>query len=120
MEAVNTKFAFVLYFSTFLAFALKQTLCVVNCFVDGRYFCDTNFPDYWSCVPLLGLDGVIIVKMLLCYHVYRSVKYIRISLVDIDVKTVQERYRIVVSYCDKIRPLNSAFVSDLLSFSVVN
>lgn len=113
MEAVNTKFAFVLYFYTILTFGLKQTLCVINCFVGARY-CESPFPGYWYCVPLIGLDGVTIIQMLLYYHVYRSVKYIKLSLVNFDITTVQKRYCVVVNYCEKIRPLNSAFVSVLV------
>lgn len=111
MEAVNTKLAIVLYLSTILNIGVKQTICVVNCLVDSAYYCETSFPGYWYCIPILGLDGITIIQMLLCYYVYRSVKYIRISLVNFDTKIVQERYHAVATYCDKIRPLNSAFVS---------
>lgn len=113
MKAVNTKFAFVLYFNTIINFAVKQTLCVGACYTDNSYYCKPSFPGSWYCLPLIGLDGITIVQMLLCYYVYRSAKYVKICLRNCDIQIVQERYRAVVAYCDKIRPINSAFVSDL-------
>lgn len=111
MEAVNIKFAFMLYFYTMVTCGLKQTLCVVNCFLDSTLYCDHAFPSYWYCIPIIGIDSVAIIQMLVYYCVYRSVKYIKNSLHNFDIKTVQERYLSVVTYCDKIRPLNSALVS---------
>lgn len=111
MEAVNMKFGFMLYFYTIFSCGLKQTLCVINCMVDSTHYCVKPFPGYFLCIPFLGLDVVTIIHILICYYVYRSVKYIKISLDHVSTKIVQERYHSVVTYCDKIRPLNSAYVS---------
>lgn len=116
MRTVNMQLAFVLYVSTILIFGLKQTLCVINCIIKSSVYCETPFPGYWYCIPLIAIDEVTIVQMLLYYYVYRSVKYVRIILIHFDIKTVQERYFAVVKFCDKIRHLNSAFVSFLLFF----
>lgn len=110
MKAVNTKFSYVVYCYTITTFGLKQVLCVFSC-SESTKFCDSVFPGSWYCIPLIGLDGVTIIQMILCYHVYRSVRYIKKSLDNFDTKTVEELYCVVVNYCDKIRPLNSAFVS---------
>lgn len=117
MKAVNNKLAFVLYFYTIMTCGLKQSICVVNCSFNTTLHCGNSFPGYWYCAPLIALDSITIIQMLLCYYVYRSVKYIKMSLNNSDIKTVQERYYSIITYCDKIRPLNSALVSVVILFS---
>lgn len=117
MGAVNIKLAFVLYCYTILTCGLKQSLCVVNCSLNTTLYCQNSFTGYWYCVPLIALDSITIIQMLLCYYVYRSVKYVKMSLHNSDIKTVQERYHSIITYCDKIRPLNSALVSVVIFVS---
>lgn len=119
MQAVNKKIAIALYIYTILTGGIKQTLCVVNCFHNSTDYCIKPFPDYWYCIPLIGLDAVTIVQMLLCYCVYRSVKYIKMTVRNSDIKSVQDRYHSVVTYCDKIRPMHSALVS-IIIFIFIN
>lgn len=115
---VKDKVDRIIYIFMIITFVLKYPLCNLN-YILVVNDCQNNIiPVYLNCIPIVMIDGIVIILIVINYYIYIAVKHINESTTEVDTNVSLDNFIQVADCWDKIRPLLTRLVSLLNEFCV--